>query len=107
MKYEPKSHKPKTEIELLMQPFMYYMEDVTDLHEIIDIVFNEVESLDNEDKLCLYEVFYDRTTYEELAGKLGLKAKSHAWSKTKTAQNKLKQKLLENTRFMELTNGYQ
>ena len=90
-----------------MQPFMYELRDDTDLHEVIEIVYSEVESLGDEDKLCLYEVFYDRTTYEELAGKLGLKAKSHAWSKTKSAQTKLKDRLLKNNRFMELTNGYQ
>lgn len=107
MKYEPKSPEPKTEIELLMQPFLYDLENKEKLYEIIDLVSATVELMEAEDKLCLYEVFYDRTTYEELAGKLGLKAKSHAWSKTKSAQEKLKRLLLGNPEFMELTNGYQ
>lgn len=105
MKYEPKS-KPKSEMEALMLPFVYDFDDGTSKDELLDIIQETIGLLTEEDRTIIAEIFYLRKTYEELAGTLNLKAKSHAWTKTKTALDRLKVLLKQNARFMEITNGY-
>jgi hypothetical protein len=108
MKYEPKHNKkPESFMEAMMLPFVYDLDDERDRWEIIDIVQQVVASLSEDDQICLNGVFgTERETYEELSATLGVKAKSHAWSKTQKALANLKKALLDNPRFMELTNGY-
>jgi hypothetical protein len=108
MKYEPKNNKkPESEMEALMLPFVYGLDDDTDRWEIIDIVQQTVATLSEDDQTCLNSIFgTERETYAELSDTLGVKAKSHAWTKTQKALANLKQALLDNPRFQELTNGY-
>lgn len=71
----------------------------------LDIVAECMQQMTPEEQFVLYAMFYDRVTYEELANRLGLKAKSHAWRKARQAKEKLKQLLLEHPTFKEMTNG--
>lgn len=107
MKYEPKNpNRRLTETEALMLPMVYDTYDTPELDEINDIVMSTISTMKQDDILCLWSVFYDRVTYEELCDIVGVRAKSHAWTKTQHAMQRLKKLLLENKRFMELTNGY-
>lgn len=108
MKYEPKAAPPATEEEALLQPFFIFDEpiDRPEHDEMLDIVQAAIESLSESDRECLVGFGYDRLTYEELASRIGVKAKSHAWSRTQSALARLKVKLLENPRFMELASEH-
>lgn len=102
MKYEPKSPLGHTDIELLMQPFMYdSASDYEPDWNLMDIVSESILQLSTQDQSALQAVFYDRLTYEELAPVLGTKAKSHAWRKTNRAIQNLHKKLQENKTFMK------
>lgn len=103
MKYDPKSKLGLTEIELLMMPFNDT--DAADLEpdwDAIDAVTSAMSLLTEEERWILYRIFYDRVTYEELTNNLGIKARSHAWRKTRLAMDKLKKILLENPRFQHM-----
>lgn len=108
MKYDPTSKLGISDIELLMMPFNDL--DSTDLEpdwNIIDAVTEAMSMLSEEEQWILYRIFYDRVTYEELTNNLGIKARSHAWRKTRLALEKLKTILLENPQFhhMKDNNG--
>lgn len=103
MKYDPKSKLGITDIELLMMPFSDL--DAADLEpdwSAIDAVTEAMSLLSEEERWILYRVFYDRVTYEELTNNLGIKARSHAWRKTRLAMDKLKSILLENPKFQHM-----
>lgn len=99
--------EPSSETEMFMMTNFRYDWDNNDTqHELEDILAETTSKLCEEDRLILYEIFYEGKTYEELSGILGIKAKSHAWSKTRRAMDRLRELLSENPRFMEITNGY-
>lgn len=103
MKYDPTNKIGISEIELLMMP--YIDTDITDLEpnwELIDAVTQAMSMLTEEEQWVLYRMFYDRVTYEELKNNLGIKAKSHAWRKTRLALESLKTELLKNPLFEKM-----
>ena len=97
MKYDPrkKLNQHSTEWEVLMMPFAYESEASETNWEMVDMVMECVKTLDENDQRVLYEIFYDRNTYETLANNLGIKAKSHAWRKTQQALDRLKTAILK------------
>lgn len=105
MKYDPlnKLGQGASDFEILMQPFEYSTSDQLEPNwEMIDLVFNCMSSLDEHDQRVLYEIFYDRVTYETLAQNLNIKAKSHAWRKTRIALERLKAAMLKHPVFIEI-----
>jgi DNA-directed RNA polymerase specialized sigma24 family protein len=98
MQYEPVSELRRqsqlgqmSEWELLMMPFVTTsVEDFEPDWEILDAVTQCVSMLDEKEQTIIYGLFYDRLTYEELKTVVGVKAKSHAWTKAKTALQNLK-----------------
>jgi DNA-directed RNA polymerase specialized sigma subunit len=97
MKYEPVTPVPKEFWAQLMQPFS--VEDAEADWELVDIVAEAYGKLDANDQEVLHEVFYMRSTYEETASNIGIKAKSHAWRKTQKALENLKEQLENNPTF--------
>ena len=67
--------------------------------ELIDIVQGVFDTLDDADKEILNEIFFQQNTYEVAKTNIGIKAKSHAWRKTRRALNNLKKALLEHETF--------
>lgn len=105
MKYEPtlKLGIDASDIEILMQPFMYSThEDNGPDWDLLDAVSDCMSMLDEDDQRVLYEIFYDRVTYETLAANLNIKAKSHAWRKTRIALERLKAEMLKHPVFIEI-----
>lgn len=101
MKYEPtNSNNNNTELEWLMMPFADAPPETN--WELMDIVAETLATLSEDDRTALEGIFYERKTYQDLAGDLGIKAKSHAWRKTESALKNLKQALAENEKFNEL-----
>ena len=95
MKYEPPSKLGQTEIELLMMPFNNLSAgDLDPDWDLLDAVTECVSMLNEKEQTIIYGLFYDRLTYEELKSVVGVKAKSHAWTKAKTALENLK-KIME------------
>lgn len=72
--------------------------------DTIEIVSDCIATLTPEEQFVIHAVYFDRITYEELAARLGLKAKSHAWRKVRQATENLKQALLQHPTFKEKTN---
>ena len=97
MRYEPKAPVGREFFERLMQPFTVD-ENETDW-ELIDIVADAYDKLGDNDKKVLHEVFYARSTYEETAENIGIKAKSHAWRKTQKALENLRSNLAADENF--------
>jgi len=97
MKYEPVAPVGKDFFARLMQPFTADEPD-TDW-ELVDIVADAYDKLDDNDKEVLHEVFYARSTYEETAENIGIKAKSHAWRKTRKALENLRNNLVADDNF--------
>jgi DNA-directed RNA polymerase specialized sigma24 family protein len=105
MKYEPKAelNQFSSETEFLMEPFTFIgPDDLGPNWDYVDAVIDCMSTLNEEDQKVLYAIFYDRTTYEELANNLNIRAKSHAWRKTRIAMERLKAKLLEHPAFQEM-----
>lgn len=105
MKYEPtlKLGQEATDIEVLMQPFMYATSDQLEPDwDLLDAVSECMSMLNEDDQRVLYEIFYDRVTYETLASNLNIKAKSHAWRKTRIALERLKAEMLKHPVFIEI-----
>ena len=100
MKYEPTSKTGNTEIELLMQPFSVKHNE-TDW-ELIELVQEILSTLSEADQEALHGIFYQRSTYQELASNLCIKAKSHAWRKVDSALANLKKALIKDERFIEM-----
>jgi DNA-directed RNA polymerase specialized sigma24 family protein len=92
-----------SDIEVLMQPFMYASaNDLETPPELLEAVSHCMSMLSPEDQNVLYEIFYDRVTYEVLADNLNIKAKSHAWRKTRIALGRLKTEMLKHPIFIEI-----
>ena len=103
MRYDPTSKLGYTEIELLMMPFVDTDIDALEPDwQRLDAVGQALSMLTEEEQWVLYRMFYDRVTYEELKNNLGIKAKSHAWRKTRLALESLKKELLKNPLFQEM-----
>ena len=99
MKYEPTARQGVSFYELLMQPFMDNDMSAPTDWELIDIVQEVFDTLDDADKEILNEIFFQQNTYEVAKTNIGIKAKSHAWRKTRRALNNLKKALLEHETF--------
>lgn len=100
MKYEPTNKIGNSEIELLMSPFSVTHDDTN--WELIDLVGDILSTLSEADQQALHGIFYQRSTYQELASDLGIKAKSHAWRKVDSALANLKKALISDERFIEM-----
>jgi DNA-directed RNA polymerase specialized sigma subunit len=99
MKYEPIARQGASFYEILMQPFMDDDMSAPTDWELIDIVQEVFDTLDDADKEILNEIFFQQNTYEVAKTNIGIKAKSHAWRKTRRALNNLKKALLEHETF--------
>jgi DNA-directed RNA polymerase specialized sigma subunit len=99
MKYEPTARQGVSFYEILMQPFMDNDMSAPTDWELIDIVQGVFDTLDDADKEILNEIFFQQNTYEVAKTNIGIKAKSHAWRKTRRALNNLKKALLEHETF--------
>lgn len=100
MKYEPRAPVGRRLVDILMAEPFYQPDRETDW-ELIDIVTEAYDTLSEADKQVLHEVYFLRSTYEDTAKNIGIKAKSHAWRKAHKALSNLKVALLKNERFME------
>ena len=101
MKYEPTARQGDSFYEILMQPFMDDdMSAPTDWN-IIDLVKTVFDTLGEEDKKVLNEIYFQQNTYEIAKKNIGIKAKSHAWRKNQKALNNLKKALLSNETFLK------
>lgn len=102
MKYEPTSRAGTSKYELLMQPFVY---DDPEMYEpdwdLLDIVTETIASLSPQDREVIEGVYYMRMTFEELAGHIGTRAKSHAWRKHKQAIERFTEALITNPKYIE------
>ena len=99
MKYEPTARQGVSFYEILMQPFMDNDMSAPTDWELIDIVQEVFDTLDDADKEILNEIFFQQNTYEVAKTNIGIKAKSHAWRKTRRELNNLKKALLEHETF--------
>lgn len=70
-------------------------------YELLDIVRECMDKLPDKDKEVLFTIFFDRETYQKAAENIDIKAKSHAWRKTRKALDKLREHLMEHPRFKE------
>lgn len=83
-----------------MLPFDYG-EEVGPDYEMLEIVRECMDKLSTQDQEILFTIFFDRETYQKLTDTLNIKAKSHAWRKTRKAMDRLKEQLMEHPRFKE------
>jgi DNA-directed RNA polymerase specialized sigma subunit len=95
-----KAYDPDS-IEWLMMP-NETERPVVDNDEIINLVKDTLSSLDDIDQQMIQLIYYERKTFREAAQLVGIKAKSHAWRKTKSAMEKLEMALRSNANLMEL-----
>ena len=99
MKYEPTARQGVSFYEILMQPFMDNDMSAPTDWELIDLVQTVFDTLSETDKEILNEIFFQQNTYETAKDNIGIKAKSHAWRKTRRALENLKKALLKNETF--------
>jgi len=95
-----------SEWEELMIPSnsQYRIEKDTRKWDQIERVSMAIQMLTPQSRFIIESLFYDRCSYQELADRLGLKAKSHVWRLAQKALEELKQYLgdiYENTNDME------
>jgi len=83
-----------------MLPFSVTHDDTN--WELIELVGDILSTLSETDQQALHGIFYQRSTYQELASDLGIKAKSHAWRKVDSALANLKKALIKDERFIEM-----
>lgn len=74
---------------------------VIDNDEIIALVRETLSMLDDIDQRMIHLIYYERKTFQESAKIVGIKAKSHAWRKTKSAMDKLEFALRNNAELMD------
>jgi hypothetical protein len=97
----------KTDTELMMLPFVYQtIKEREPNWEIIDVVRAEIENMSPQDQNILEFIFSYGQTYEKLTEELNIKAKSHAWRKTRTALKRLSDRLMQNEEFLEKAKQY-
>jgi DNA-directed RNA polymerase specialized sigma subunit len=93
--YDPNS------TEWLMMPNQVSV-PVVDNDDMVALVREVLSSLDDIDQQMIQLIYYERKTFQEAAQIIGIKAKSHAWRKTKSAMEKLENALRSNAELMEL-----
>ena len=82
-----------------MQPFIDDDMSATTDWELIDLIKTVYDTLESQDKEILNEIYFQQNTYETAKKNIGIKAKSHAWRKTRRALENLKKALLKNETF--------
>ena len=87
--------------EWLMQPNAVDRLKKTDW-ELEDQVALALSSLSDIDQRMLQLIYQEGRTFEYAAKSIGIRAKSHAWRKTKLALDRLEQTLMSNPRVQEL-----
>ena len=92
---------PPDGTEWLMMPNQVIV-PVVDNDELIDTVRAILSTLDDIDQQMIQLIYYERKTFQEAAQIVGIRAKSHAWRKTKSAMKKLETVLRSNAGLMEL-----
>jgi DNA-directed RNA polymerase specialized sigma subunit len=92
---------PPDSTEWLMMPNQVIL-PVVDNDELIDTVREILSTLDDIDQQMIQLIYYERKTFQEAAQIVGIKAKSHAWRKTKSAMRKLETALRSNVGLMNL-----
>jgi DNA-directed RNA polymerase specialized sigma subunit len=92
---------PPDSTEWLMMPNQVIV-PVVDNDELIDTVRKILSTLDDIDQQMIQLIYYERKTFQEAAQIVGIKAKSHAWRKTKSAMRKLETALRSNVGLMNL-----
>lgn len=93
--YDPNS------TEWLMMPNQISV-PVVDNDDMVALVREVLSTLDDIDQQMIQLIYYERKTFQEAAQIIGIKAKSHAWRKTKSAMEKLENALRSNAELMEL-----
>lgn len=93
--YDPNS------TEWLMMPNQISV-PVVDNDDMVALVREVLSTLDDIDQQMIQLIHYERKTFQEAAQIIGIKAKSHAWRKTKSAMEKLENALRSNAELMEL-----
>jgi DNA-directed RNA polymerase specialized sigma subunit len=93
--YDPDS------IEWLMMPHQVVV-PLIDNDELIELVRELLSTLDDIDQQMIQLIYYERKTFQEAAQIIGIRAKSHAWRKTKAAMKKLESTLRSNAGLMEI-----
>lgn len=93
--YDPNS------TEWLMMPNQVSV-PIVDNDDMVALVREVLSSLDDIDQQMIQLIYYERKTFQEAAQIIGIKAKSHAWRKTKSAMEKLENALRSNAELMEL-----
>jgi len=92
------------DIEWLMQPLIYENPEKESL-ELSELMSEVLMSLDDVDREMLQLIYYERKTFQEAAQEMGIKAKSHAWRKTKSALDKFAEAIQSNPQIMEILNN--
>lgn len=92
------------DIEWLMQPLIYENPEKESL-ELSELISEVLMSLDDVDREMLQLIYYERKTFQEAAQEMGIKAKSHAWRKTKSALDKFAEAIQSNPQIMEILNN--
>lgn len=87
--------------EWLMQPNAIDRPKKTDW-ELEDMVALALSSLSDIDQRMLQLIYQEGRTFEYAAKAIGIRAKSHAWRKTKLALDHLEETLMSNPRVKEL-----
>jgi len=93
--YDPNS------TEWLMMPNQTSV-PIVDNDDMVALVREVLSSLNDIDQQMIQLIYYERKTFQEAAQIIGIKAKSHAWRKTKSAMEKLENALRSNAELMEL-----
>lgn len=91
----------KDTTEWLMQPNAPEHEP-SDPDEIVAILREVLSTLDSTDQRMIHLIYYEQRTFQEAARQIGLRAKSHAWRKTKAAMERFGETLRNNPRLMEI-----
>lgn len=91
------------DIEWLMQPLIYDNPE-KETWELVDLMNGIMSTLSDVDQEMLYLVYTERKTFQEAAQIVGIKAKSHAWRKTKIALDNFAEQLKANQQAMKLIN---
>ena len=85
--------------EWLMMPYQIAT-PIVDNDEMVELVRELLSSLDEIDQQMIQLIYYERKTFQEAAQIIGIRAKSHAWRKTKAAMKKLESALRSNAELM-------
>jgi RNA polymerase sigma factor (sigma-70 family) len=79
-------------------------DDFETINNLREIVINAIDELSQQDRFIIEAIAYEQITYEELSKRLGVSS-VHAWRLYKTAQENLKNILLQNQSVLDYLNG--